>query len=372
MTSSPAFKILRLFGPEDQPLSQTHYLAEYEAIIVKPEWRYLVVSGPTTGDVARSEQALDRKSTELLDFLSAGGLLVVLLTPFEERILMSGPVQRQDDNYGWWSRQAGPMAISQLMTLPGSGTSAMPTGSGSEFDSYVDSIQSYEARLGSWFDNNDNVQILAHNRAGGAIAAEITVGSGTIVCVPPPVVSQGEELLLKAVEVFLSHRFGPGLKWPLPEEEELARTRQKVLGDFHTSMAEVTAKQRAVQELKRAVFGKSQVRRGVRYYEQATRPGSTPKQTMTALYDLIEMLRDYFDEDWDGMADTLGVSHNSVDRIKRLANKKELHLRHTTADDPEGVDQAELDKAVADGKAILSAFIAHEYTEEAVRIPPSS
>jgi hypothetical protein len=90
----------------------------------------------------------------------------------------------------------------------------------------------------------------------------------------------------------------------------------------------VTAKQRVVQERKRAVFTKSQVRRGVRYYEQAARPGSTPKQTMTALYDLIEVLRDYYDTDWDGMADALGVSRKSGERIRRLANKPELHLRH--------------------------------------------
>jgi hypothetical protein len=87
-------------------------------------------------------------------------------------------------------------------------------------------------------------------------------------------------------------------------------------------------------------------------------------------YSLIEMLKYYYNTDWDGMADSLGVSHKSVDRIKMLANKKELHLRHTTAADPEGVDQADLDKAVAAAKAILLAFISHEYAAETAKTPP--
>jgi hypothetical protein len=255
------------------------------------------------------------------------------------------------------------------MVTEGSGTSVEPTGSGGEFDEYLDFNQGYQARLGSWFEDRGGVQILARNRAGGAVAAQIAVGPGTVVCVPPPI-HGGEQPLLQAVEGFLGHRFGPGLNWPLPDEDELARTRQRLVAEFNSALADVTAKQRVVQDRKRAVFAKTQVGRGVRYFEQATRPGSTPKQTMDALYTLIEMLKYYYDTDWDGMADSLGVSHKSVDRIKVLANKKELHLRHTTAADPEGVDQADLDKAVADAKAILSAFLSHEYAAEAAKSPP--
>ena len=368
--ASADFKILRLFSGHEGPLSAAHYLAEYEAIVIKPEWQRLIVTGPTTGDVLRSEEAFNRKASEVTDFLAAGGLLVVLAVPAEKRIFQSAS---HHDNVSWWAMYVStPYPGTPAIVTAGSGVSVIPTGSGSEFDQYLEMNQSYQARLGAWFEQRDNVRILAHNRAGGAVAADVVVGAGTVVCLPPPVDGNAEKALLDAVTSFLGHRFGPGLKWTMPEEEELARQRQKILGDFHSGIAEVDNKQRAVQDRKRAVFAKSQVSRGVGYFEQATRPGSTPRQTMTALYSLIEMLKDYYETDWDGMADALGVSHNSVDRIKKLANKKELHLRHTTAADPEGVDQAELDRAVADGRAILSAFIAREYAEEADKTPGTS
>jgi len=369
MAQSPESRILRVFRLQDEPLSATHYLAEYEAIIVKPVWERLLSTGRTVGEILQSEADFNRKSVELGEFLDAGGLLVILAVPVETHLFQSMASQ---NNQSWWARHAEPLRASPEMVIPGSGTSVMPTGSGSEFDEYLGYLTTYQARLSSWFDDQDNVRILARNRTGGTIAAEISVGPGMIVCVPPPADPRGEALLLKAVADFLGHRFGPGLGWPLPEEDDLARARLQLVGEFHAAMAEITAKQRVVQERKRAVFGKSQVRRGVGYYEQATRPGSTPKQIMTALYDLIEMLRDYYDTDWDGLGDALGVSHNSIDRIKRLANKRELHLRHTTADDPEGVDQTDLDKAAADGKAILSAFIAREYEEEVAKTPTTS
>jgi hypothetical protein len=369
MASSPKIDILRLDRPNDEALSNTHYLAEYDAIIVKPEWQRLVVTGPSTAEVMRSEQTLGRKSTELGDFLSAGGLLVVLVVPLEQRLL-HGPVQHEEDNHHWWARQLEPMFSAPQVVTPGSGTSVVPTGCGSEFDGYLDAIQSYQTRLSAWFDDNDNVQILAHNRAGGAIAAEIAVGSGMIVCVPPPLESHAEELMLKAINSYLGHRFGPGLKWPQREEEELRKDREKLLADFHTGMSEITAKQEVVQERKRAVFSISQVNRGVRYFERAARPGSTPQQTLEALYTLIEMLKDYYGPiDWNGLGDALGVSHKSIERIKVLANKKELHLRHTTAADPEGIDQADIDRVIADGRAILGAFIAREYAEGAAKTP---
>jgi hypothetical protein len=90
---------------------------------------------------------------------------------------------------------------------------------------------------------------------------------------------------------------------------------------------------------------------------------------MDALYSLIEMLKDYYTTDWNGLADRLSVSHKSIDRIKTLANKKELHLRHTTAADPQGVVQADIDRTVADGRAILFAFIALEYADEVAKAP---
>jgi hypothetical protein len=43
-----------------------------------------------------------------------------------------------------------------------------------------------------------------------------------------------------------------------------------------------------------------------------------------------------------------------------------------TLGDAEGVDQTELDTAVAEGKTILSAFIGREYRQEAAKVTPTS
>jgi len=364
--SGEGFKILKLRRPADGLLSSSNYLAEFEAIVIKPEWSRLVLfSGPDMATIVQSEAEFGRKSSELRDFLEAGGLLVVLVVPREERHLQSS-YSNPHDNIVWWAIHLTYPWTDPDVVAPGAGTSVIPTGAGSEFDAYLNAVQHYDARLGSWFEDRSGVNILARNRAGGPVAAEVAVGNGTVVCVPPPTDHDEEELLFKAIEDFLGHRFGPGLKWPVAEEEELRSTRDRLIADFHLRIGEVETEQRAVQDRKRAVFEKSQVRRAVGYFDQAIRPGRTPKQTLDSLYSLIEMLKDYYETGWDGLAGKLGVSRNSVGRIKTLANKKELHLRHTTADDPEGVEQSDLDRIVADARAIVSAFIAQEYASAGV------
>jgi hypothetical protein len=272
----------------------------------------------------------------------------------------------------WWGDHLTlPYSGQTDLIAPGSGTSVEPTGSGSEFDEYLGRVQRYDARLGGWFERHPNVQILARNRAGGPVAAEITVGSGMVVCLPPPSDHDEEESLFTGVTAFLGHRFGPGLKWPVKDEEELRVARENLIAEFHTGMAAVSKQQEAVQRRKRAVFAKSQISRGVGYFDEATRTGSTPRHTMTALYSLIEMLKYYYDTDWDGLADLLGVSHKSVGRIKILANRPEKHMRHVNASDPEGVDQAELDRVIDDARAIMSSFITREYAAEVEKPEPS-
>lgn len=372
IVAAEKFRVLKLISVQDGLLSSSHYLAEYEAIVIKPEWtRLVMLSAPDIETVVRSEVDFGRKSDELGDFLRAGGLLVVLVVPTELQFLQSS-YSNPHTNLVWWADHLTfPYSGQMDLIAPGSGTSVEPTGSGSEFDQYLEGVQRFEARLGRWFEDEPNVQILARNRAGGAVAAEITVGNGTVVCLPPPSDHDEEESLFKGVNAFLGHRFGPGLKWPVKDEEELRVAREKLIGDFHSGMAAVSKQQETVQQRKRAVFAKSQIKRGVGYIDQATRPGSTPRQTMIALYSLIEMLKDYYDTDWSGLADALGVSRKSVERIKILANKPEKHMRHVNASDPEGVDQAELDRVIDDARAIMSSFITREYAVEAAKPEPS-
>jgi len=365
------YKILKLISPQDGLLSSSEYLAEYEAIVIKPEWARLArLSAPDMKSIVSSEADFGRKAHELGDFLT-GGLVGCPSCPTENQLLQSS-YSNPHNNLAWWGDHLTVPNTGQTdLVERGSGTSVEPTGSGGEFDEYVAVVHHYEARVGPWFEDEPNVRILARNRAGGAVAAEITVGNGTVVCLPPPSNEVEQALLFRGVNAFLGHRFGPGLQWPVKDEEELRGPREKLIGDFHRDMATISAQQEAVQQRKRVVFAKSQVGRGVGYFGQATRPGSTPRQTMTALYSLIEMLKYYYDTDWDGLADLLGVSHKSVDRIKILADMPEKHMRHVNASDPEGVDQAELDRVVDDARAIMSSFIAREYAAEAATPEPS-
>ncbi len=228
-----------------------------------------MVSAPDIGSIVRSEADFSRKSHELGDFLGAGGLLVVLVVPTERKNLQSSYSNPQN-NLEWWANHiTSPYPATFDLIAPGSGTSVVPTGSGGEFAEYLERIQHYEARLSTWFEDEPNVQILARNRAGGPVAAEITVGSGTVVCLPPPHDHDEEATLFKGVNAYLGHRFGPGLKWPIKDEEDLRAAKEKLIDDFHTGMAAVSQQQEAVQRRKRAVFSKSQVNRGVGYFELA-------------------------------------------------------------------------------------------------------
>src|SRR5947209_893573 len=56
------FRILKLISPQDGLLSSSDYLAEYEAIVIKPEWARLVrLSGPDMKSIVTSEADFGRK-----------------------------------------------------------------------------------------------------------------------------------------------------------------------------------------------------------------------------------------------------------------------------------------------------------------------
>src|SRR5436190_1018157 len=171
--SGEGFKILKLLRPADGLLSSSNYLAEFEAIVIKPEWSRLVLfSGPDMATIVQSEAEFCRKSSELGDFLEAGGLLVVLVVPREERLLQSS-YSNPHNNIAWWANHlTHPWTNDPDVVAPGAGTSVVPTGAGSEFDAYLNAVQHYDARLGSWFEDRSGVNILARNRAGGPVAAE--------------------------------------------------------------------------------------------------------------------------------------------------------------------------------------------------------
>jgi hypothetical protein len=96
------FKILKLISPHAGLLSSSGYLAEYEAIVIKPEWaRLVMLTAPDMASIVRSEANFGRKADELGDFLAAAGLLVVLVVPTENQLLQSS-YSNPHNNLVWW------------------------------------------------------------------------------------------------------------------------------------------------------------------------------------------------------------------------------------------------------------------------------
>jgi hypothetical protein len=145
MASQHDSRILRLDRQQDNPLSASDYLAEYEAIIVRPEWQRLILTGPNMNAIIRSEEGFNRKAVELGDFLAIGGLLVVLPVPAEKRLFQTNS---PFDNHSWWAMDiAQPYPGTPSIVTPGPGTSVEPTGAGSEFDEYLGLNQRYRPDL---------------------------------------------------------------------------------------------------------------------------------------------------------------------------------------------------------------------------------
>ena len=118
-----------------------------------------------------------------------------------------------------------------------------------------------------------------------------------------------------------------------------------------------------MRDTKRKVLDNVHVKRGWSYVKAAKVANASPTAMMTSLYKMVEMLEEYFGTGEQGLPDALGIEMAPIKRIKRLANKKQLDIRHATAGEPEGADAAEFDQARVDGEDILHAFVQVLYKE---------
>ena len=73
------------------------------------------------------------------------------------------------------------------------------------------------------------------------------------------------------------------------------------------------------------------------------------------------MLRERFNKGTSTLATMLSMPKEDLEFLGVLANNRELDLRHTTAGQPKLVEPAELERALAVGKAVVEAVIEYEY-----------
>jgi hypothetical protein len=360
------FKILNLFPGGGTTLAAAEYLPEYDGIHLQTSWEGLGLEIEGT-EVVRSHAILDQRSRELEPFFAKGGVLLVELVATPE--IHSQYSTRSLDIYWWWAIRtplaypADPQSRQLFLDTSASGSSILLLVPGHPLETYLQSLEKYEARFGDYVGSASDVTVLAENRSGEPIAIEMARGRGMIVAVPAPRNEHFRVRLSIDLMEMLRTQLGSAHEWPLKEEEDLRVERQRVLGTLIEQRKRLDASSAEVQVVKAKVLQETHVRRALRYWERATRVGATPKTTVDELYALLEMLKDFYISDWKSLGHKIGVSNNSIARIKTFANRPELHLRHTNAADPLAIEQSELDHVIKVGHEIVMAFIEHRFKE---------
>jgi hypothetical protein len=339
------------------------YLGEYDAIQMQTSWEGLGIElNQSTFDPAA---VLRQRNHELNTFFSNGGICLVELqaTPDARNRLSGAPM----DIYQWWAQHI-PVPYPKdshseqpFINITAPGSSVLALVPGHPLEAYLEAHTRYEVRFGTYVAALEPLVVLAENRVGEPVAIEVPVARGAIVAVPVPIDAGHRDQLKAGLIDLLRAQLGYSREWPMQDEEALRHERQRVLGDLADQRRQLDIRSSEIQAAKAKALEEPHVRRTLRYWDRATRPGAPPKTTVDDLYAMIEMLKDYYNSDWDSLGEKIGVSNKSVGRIKTFANRRELHLRHTTADDPQAIDQDELDRVLEDGRKVVATFLEQRY-----------
>ncbi len=369
--AAQAHNILALVDDGPVDLVKAAYLGEYSGIILDASSVAFADELPPVvppidipiRDVGhyRSLMVEQRRREEQADgFFRAGGVLVVRLQP-ETELSYGDRGYAEFDSFlisNWWRSKIQPDWLTG--TAPGVGQSIEVTEPDHPFAPVISTATEYTARFTQNLDGRDDIAVLAKNRSGYAIAAEFDCSHGKIICVPAGCDTGLLELALRA---YLDDAHGTDAEIRLPEEDEIEKAIDTVDHEHRTARLSLTEKRQAVRDVKSGVLGNIHVKRARSYVKAAKTVGANPTAIMTSLYKMVEMLEDYFNSGEQGLPKALDVDMALIKRIKRLANKKELDIRHATSGEPDGADAVEFDQAIVDGDAILNAFVHVLYRE---------
>ena len=389
-------RILRVFNPVGRIEAKTHRLSadsvehfsEYDAIVIAPTWSDMFrgdLQEPGTTQKARYESwrgrepidyvgwyggELSRRASELQPFFELGGLFVVRVT---QDITLEAPGHLSDyvSAQAWFAEPLLRALIlagkpleppDRSVTLAGSGAIAT-IDPGHTFESYLRSVGSYACRLHAGLSTLPGVSVLAENRAGDPVAIEVEVLAGAIVFVPPPRTEVHEQLLEIAVARSLDQRVTVHDLVTLDAERELVRTRDEAIREQRRIRAESESASAVIQAQKAQVLKDEVVRRAIDYVLSATRLSATPERSLGRLYKMWEMIEEYCGGSESKLADALEMPLERIKRIKRLANDRELDLRHATAEGTKAPGDTRVAEAIEIGREMVRRFVEFRYRD---------
>jgi hypothetical protein len=353
------------------PLSDAHYLGDYEGIILDPTWEALLgfKDGPAPGREEEKEhglvqtisRVLTTRATELETFLLAGGVLVAKVQPtagLYAKNMYTSAVTARVDTIGWLAEPIPPMGYAmELRSWPfieGSGAEIVIREPGHVLESLILSATKYTARLAPELFIRKGTTVLATTRIGDPIAAEIAVGNGLVLLIPSGV---DEDQLRADFEEILAMRERYRSSWLLPEEMVVIEEDKALLDETRSKREALRQQAEGLAKIRASVMSTVDVKRAIAYYESGTSAARPVKQAMVDLYKLVELLEGFFGGSEGGLASGLAVPKTRFKHIKKLANQKELDFRHATSGEIVGADVAEVEQAREDARVLVQKFV---------------
>jgi len=361
------------------PLFAAHYLGDYEAIILEPNWGSLtgLSSLPSPGYQFEWDEpavrgvivSLERRAAELDSFLRGGGILIVKLQPeasLYSTNQFSGTETLRVTSLSWVISK-----VPQLWLIAHAGHSPFVTGSGREmiireldhpFEGAIRAATGYSALVSNRVLKMEGCVLLATTRIGDPLAFEIPVGTGNVFLLPSGV---DDAQLEGALDELLAERERYRQTWVLPQEVGLQEAEDALRADARSKIADLAVQRKAIADLRVSVMsGNVNLARAIDYYESGTAATRPIDRAMQDLHKLVDLLEDYFGGSEDGLATGLGVPKSRFKYIKKLANQPQLDFRHAKSGDTEGPDAAQIQLARDDALVLVQRFVEHCYSEE--------
>ncbi len=367
----------------DQPLSTAHYLGDYEALVISPDWESLfgTYTGPppgqdqeTTHDAVFETKAMfERRTAELAALLSAGGVMVVKVQPPSTMWAKNPYLRNRTDGVDTTEWITAVVPQLEMARLAAKIDSPFIVGSGREITireldhplaTVINEASGYSGRIAKQLFEVGDTVLLATSRIGDPIAAEISVGKGLVLLLPSGV----DNVQLEAgLDEILDTRERYRQMWLLPEEAALIEEEKAMRADARHKLADLSQRAHELAEIRQSVAKGVDIARAIGYYENGTSATRPIKQAMVDLYKLVELLEGNFGGSEEALASGLAVPKSLFKHIKKLANQKELDFRHATSGETEGADAKEIEQARDDARALVQRFIEQSCAEELKR-----
>lgn len=374
--------ILSITGRSPNFLHEADALVEFDAVIVDQLMSCLASDQKLRvppSSTRREDQsllhglraAMGRRTTEAETLLLSGGLLVIRLMPLG--FLVASPTMyvsnANPDSYSsadWWIRLDGRLGFlrdqNEILISAATGGPGRVEVPGHGLEPYLRDAR-YTAVLTPFAIADDGCTVLAINRGGEAIAAEFKIGKGLLLLVP----SGGDDALLeRCVHDLLDLRSAYRDDWRIPAEQELLDELAATDLEHRTRHEATMTRLHGIWAQKREVFEQRTLTRVLDYFRTATAQGTSRRQSMEGLHQMVECLEDEFGGE-TSLRSALGLTKKSVEAIKHVANKPEVGARHVDKTEPRDLSSDEMAAAIAAATEIAQAYI-----EYRMRLSPST